>query len=290
VQRSLHNLKQLKNGSVIRPIFLASLIALASTGVNARGYDGYADKDFEVRQIPVPYDVSVAWDNAKVFYPGQSIFSQSFGSSSVNDIPLTSEHPVIIFLHGSGGFGNDDLAWGKFLSKNGYVVIFPMSYSIPGRFRTTPTKKELEQNGYNRSVKKLKVPTVKLRKAEAAFALKEIRKYPWVDLGAVFLMGHSEGGGAAARFGMPGLAGVITSGYKCIGRVPVAVNNDVPMLALNHQTDKWFTREGNPNCTDRAEFNDQVWSKEVVLPGEGHDTHYSDTTKNAVIDFIEGFR
>ena len=282
-------LKSSKNIFFIQQILFVTLIAFISNNVDARGNPnkkGYANPDFNIRLPNIPYDVSYSWNNAKIYYPGMGIFSDP----KIDEIKLDRKHPVVVFLHGSGGFGNDDRNWGSFLADNGYVVIFPDSYSIPNRFRTSGTRAELKSNSFDRKVRSLKISTILLRITEAKYALREIRKFPWVDIGAVFVMGHSEGGGAAGRFGMPGLAGVITSGYKCVGKKPVRVNKNVPLLALNHETDFWFTKEGNPHCSRLKKFNNRVWSKEVVLPGEGHDTDYSPKTRQAVLDFLEKFR
>jgi len=283
--------RRLKSKALVGLLALA--ITVSASFAEARGNPnerGYANPNFNVRLLDIPYDVSYSWNNAKIYYPGQNWFNRSFTNSTIDDIKLNGKYPVVVFLHGSGGFGDDDRHWGSFLADNGYVAVFPDSYAIPDRFRTSATRDQLQSNGGERTVRRLKVKTTTLRIAEAKYALNELRKQPWVDTGAVFVMGHSEGGGAAGRFGMRGLAGVITSGYKCVGPNPVRVNDDVPLLALNHETDFWFTKEGNPHCSRLDEFNDQVWSKEVVLPGEGHDTDYSPTARQAVLDFLEKFR
>jgi dienelactone hydrolase len=276
-------------------ILVAAALALSTSMAVARGNPdeiGYANPNFNIKIREIPYDVSYSWKNAKIFYPGQNWFNKSFTNPSIDDIKLNGKYPVVVFLHGSSGFGDDDQYWGSFLAENGFVVVAPDSYAIPSRFRSTSRieREKLIASGNEDQIKNLKINPIKLRKIEAKYALAQLKKLPWVDTGAVFLMGHSQGGGAAGRFGMRGLAGVITSGYQCVGRVKVRVHNSVPLLALNHERDVWYANEGNPHCSHLEEFKDRVWSKEVVLPGDGHNTDYSPTARQAVLDFLNQFK
>lgn len=264
---------------------IASTLTI-SAPADARGVNGVANPyGNPIKQLDTgPYDVSYAYNEAKVFVPG------AWFTKSIDDVSLNGKYPVVVYLHGSGGIYEHSHNWANFLSKNGYVVVMLDSFAIPGRERNTPNSSQLAGNNYNRSLGKLKISGIRLRKGETHYALEKLRSLPWVDTGAIFLMGHSEGGGSAARVAVKGLAGVIWSGYKCVGRSPIQVREDIPVLALNHETDVWFTKEGHPHCSRLPEFTDRVWHKEVVLPGEGHRTAEEERARDAVLSFLNQFK
>jgi dienelactone hydrolase len=222
-------------------------------------------------------NVARSWDAATVLVPGQ-LFATSPHRVTV-DKPL----PVVIFMHGCTGItGNHDLRWGHYLKGLGFITVLPDSMARPGRrSNCDPRAKRL---GFFPQAHAM-------RQEEIRYAVEQIRKSSWADAGNVFLMGHSEGGSAAARNRLGGFRGVIISAWSCThARNPgfdgIFAPPDTPVLTLEWSHDPW--RVGTPaegSCANR--FGKRKNARQVLFSGGEHDTYHQSEAREAVAQFLK---
>ena len=145
-------------------------------------------------------NVSRSWNEATVLVPGRFFATSPHRVRVAVDKPL----PVVIYMHGCTGITADhDLRWGQFIKALGFIVVLPDSMKRPGR----------RQNCDPKAKRGGAFPQVfAMRQEEIRYAVEQLKSSPWADSKNVFLMGHSEGGNAAAQSKLGGLRGVIISG------------------------------------------------------------------------------
>ncbi len=151
---------------------------------------------------PAPgMDVDTTWDKAVVFVPG------SVGKTTPDKVAVNNPLPVVIYLHGCTGINpRHDEGWGDFIRGLGYVAVLPDSMARPGRRSNCDAK--TKSGGYF-------LQANEMRLEEIGYALEQVKKSAWADTNNVYLMGHSEGGTAAARTKLAGFRGIIISGWTC---------------------------------------------------------------------------
>lgn len=241
------------------------LVSLFLTVLSFTSYSEPAREKW-IREMVSEYDVSPSLEKAVILSP-KNILYISFDEFSKQD-PVN----VVILMHGCGGIASEELAWAKFLKDNGYYVVLPNSYAIAGRHKNCdPSKFVTNLN---------KLPAVPLRVVESLHAISEIKKLNSVK--HVFLMGHSEGGGAITLLPMKMVSGVISSGSFC-NRI-IDVDKSVPLLTINHQTDPYFPTRYS--CKEKTSYR-ATSTTEVLLSGNGHDTSYHTTARQSVLEFLK---
>lgn len=195
--------------------------------------------------------------------------------------------PVVLFLHGCAGLNlGDTSVWARVLSAQGYAVVAPDSFARPGRRQNCdPTS---SSGGAASEVHDFRLE-------EVGYALARLRELPWVDQRRIFLMGHSEGGIAAARWDKPGFRGVIISGWTCTSTLPewrslhgLWTPKGTPVLSIVHDDDPWFRRSHKGNCSTWIDSRPQ--SRSVTLPGTGHATSANPEAVQGVTDFLDRLR
>ncbi len=130
-----------------------------------------------------------------------------------------------------------------------------------------------------------------MRQEEIQFAVEQLKKSPWADSKNIFLMGHSEGGVAAARTRLGGFRGIIISAWHC-----TSANNpdfdgifaplDTPVLTLEWVRDTWYAgtpRDGS--CANK--FGERKKARQVMLNGSGHNTSWEREARDAVAQFLK---
>lgn len=140
--------------------------------------------------------------------------------------------PAVIFLHGCAGWNGRQARTMNLIKENGYVTFSPDSFARPGR---------------KSKCGKVRRYTLNLRLEEIRYAVKQIRKLPWVDQGRLVLAGFSEGGLAAARYAGNDFRAILILGWGCGSRT-INAPNSVPVLNLVGKDDK-ETRHGNVLCS-----------------------------------------
>lgn len=217
----------------------------------------------------IDLDPSYSWKSAQVHVPGAWL------QKTVDNVQVDKPKPVIVYLHGCAGIKNQAEQWYLFLKSLGFIVVIPDSYALPGR----PMNCDPSTYSYRE-----KIDAKVLRPLEAEYALSQIKKMPWADKNNIFLMGHSEGGVGASRVKADGFKGIIVSGYWC--RWGIWSNDDVPILAIEYETDPWYKNFSWMHCEDN-------WSPrrkdatQVILSGDGHSTDGNSVAEKEVKKFLE---
>jgi hypothetical protein len=138
--------------------------------------------------------------------------------------------PAVIFLHGCMGWSNRQARVMNLFKENGYVTFSPDSFARPGR--------------KSKCGKRSRVTGLRLE--EIRYAVKQIRKLPWVDQDRLVLAGSSEGGMAAARYTGNDFRAIVILAWGC-GRGTINAPKSVPVLNLVGKDDK-ETPYGNVLC------------------------------------------
>jgi hypothetical protein len=219
--------------------------------------------------------VEKSWEKGVAFIPNQ-LFSKSPTNITVEKI-----FPVVIFMHGCTGIGQEERAWANLISKSGVIVILPDSLARPGRVSNcNPTTHKST----------LAFPNAdKFRQEEISYALSIVYASLWADKNNIFLMGFSEGGRASALSNHNGFKGKIITGWTCTHIYSdwhgIGGSKSMPVLAIAHLNDPW--RGGVMNqarCIDQSEgFTNFT---QVDLEGFGHATSSNIKARESVKDFL----
>jgi dienelactone hydrolase len=183
--------------------------------------------------------------------------------------------PSVLFVHGCGGFGNSGRVIARLLATAGYAVFAPDSFARPGRPETCDSRSR-------RSI----VPGAVLdrvyamRAAEIGYGRARLAEIPWVDRDNLFLVGHSQGGTAAAAHPGGGFKARVIGGSACkrgYGAAPGA-----PALAVTSRHDPWLKRDGS-RC-DRYAVGSAL--EVVELSGDAHVAAEVPEGRRAILAFL----
>ncbi len=200
-------------------------------------------------------DTAATWANAVRFNP-----------------PKTENPPVVIFLHGCGGFTNDNYVWGQVLRRAGFLIVMPNSFA---RFDRTPNCDWRTYTGGSSGQVSL------FRREEIRYALEQVKAMQ-PPPPKIFLMGHSEGGIAAGAWFGAGFDGYVLSGTTCrVSNLPY----DAPALIVRYETDPWFRHQTWVDCEERAAGRPNTRLHRV--PGHGHDAAKDPRVQKEVVEFLK---
>jgi|LakMenEpi03Aug12_release.lakeMendotaPanAssembly.Ray.scaffolds.fasta_scaffold283910_3 dienelactone hydrolase len=231
----------------------------------------FAQSQYDVerqRELVKSFDISESWKAVKVFVPDES------NSISIDKLINKNPKNVVIYLHGCGGIGADELNWAKYLKDNGYFVALPDSLAIPNRKRNCEPGSS-KRNAHN-------VPVGPLRVLEARYAFDQISKIASVE--NIFLMGHSEGGAVILMTPLMKFSAVVSIGSFCSGP-KVNVSKEVPLLLINYEFDPWFKDIVNL-CQDKTSHRNEN-TKLIILSGLGHEASTNQEARNSVLEFLK---
>lgn len=245
----------------MKNIFI-NFLAFASIASNS-----FAQDFSQMIEVSRKFDISESYKAAKLYIPNQT------NISSIEKFEEAKPKHVVVYLHGCGGIGSDEQAWGRFLSKNNFVVLMPDSLAIKGRRRNCEVGSST-RNAHN-------VPVGPLRILEARHALEQISQIKSVE--KIFLMGHSEGGATILMAPFGKFNGVISIGSFCSGP-NVNISKNVPLLLINHESDPWFKDITN-QCLQKTAHRSEN-TKELVILGAGHEASGNNEARKAVLDFL----
>lgn len=222
-------------------------------------------------------NVAITWEKAEVFIPGRVV------KTTPDKVAVIKPLPVVIYLHGATGIDPDhDVRWGSFIKDLGYIAVLPDSMARPGR----------KPNYDSRTRRGGVFPAANaMRIEETRYVLEQIKKSTWADANNVFLMGHSEGGQAAARNRLPGFRGIIISGWTCTDSARPGFDGifaplETPILTLEWDHDAF--REGTPqqgSCANK--FGERKKAHQVLLAGTQHGTYSQREARDAVAQFLK---
>lgn len=176
--------------------------------------------------------------------------------------------PAAVFLHGCAGLPGNTV-FVEYLARQGIAVFAPNSFGRSGRRAACYAQKG--------------TPVYEYRAEEIAYALARVREISWVDGSRIILVGHSEGGEAAARWSEKGFKALVISGADCSHSGPAGsplVPTDVPVLAIIGANDRpeW------PGC--------KLWgrdapSKSVIIPNAGHAVYKTPEGQREITAFLK---
>lgn len=222
-------------------------------------------------------NVAITWEKAEVFVPG-SLFK-----TTPNKVTVTKPLSVVIYLHGCTGIdSNHDERWAYFIKGLGYIVVLPDSMARPGRKPNCDPK--IKRGGAFPQANAMRIE-------ETRYALEQVKKSAWADAKNVFLMGHSEGGQAAARNRLPDFRGIIISGWTCTDSARPGFDGifaplETPILTIEWDHDAW--REGKPqqgSCANK--FGERKKARQVLFSGTQHGTYSQREARDAVAQFLK---
>ena len=240
----------------VRLRFQTTFILLLLFGAGCAALNGSSDAD-----------IASTWIKARVYLPQVPSYVKPA------DVSVAGKLPTVVYLHGCTGFSPGDARWARTLTSAGYGVVLPDSFARSYRLSNCDPKTHfagafLAAGG--------------MRQEEIEHALKMLMAAPWADQENLFLMGHSEGGGAVARWPNGGFKAHIISGNRCKRGLPAPASIGVLVISFLH--DPW---DGNYHRTCAIWFGGRESTSELLLPGAGHDTSQSPQAQHAVLDFLQ---
>ncbi len=211
-------------------------------------------------------DIASTWTQARIYLPRVPSYLRP------DAVSVAQKLPTVLLVHGCTGLTAGIARWARTLTAAGYTVVTPDSFARSYRWSNCDPKTHLT-GGF---------PTAgMIRQEEIDYALKMLRTAPWADERNLFLMGHSEGGGAVASWQGGGFKGQIISGHRC--RQGLSAPTTVPVIVIGFVHDPW---DGNYRMTCARRFGNRTNASELLLPGSGHDTSQSREAQRAVLEFL----
>jgi len=219
-------------------------------------------------------DVKKSWDSAKVYVPG------SDSETTPEKVKVEKSLPVVIYIHGCSGLTGESFSWGDYLKELGYIAVLPDSMARRSELNCDPRTKK--SGAFPKAHA--------MRLEEIRYAFDQVKKSPWADTKNVYLMGHSEGGVAAARTKLEDFSGIIISGWRCTntknpGFDGIFAPLDTPILTLEWNRDDWSTDSTKGSCADK--FGERKKARQVLFPGNGHNVFEQGKAREAVAQFLK---
>lgn len=214
-----------------------------------------------------PTEKRRAWDAAIVHVPGKNRNSIETSVTELQEgkFRFKRKLPAIVYMHGCSGFWPGTHMRTKFLAENGFVVVAPASLAR----RKYP--RSCEVDSYTAGMYR---HTLKMRQADAGYAIEQVRKLPFVDSDRIVLMGLSQGGITAATFKPQNerqkVRARIIEGWTCHDNWPeyhgLSASASEPVLALVGTKDPWFQENSQGDC--RPFLNPNNGSASIVYSDE----------------------
>ena len=235
-----------------------------------------------------PAAVERTWERAYFYFPAADnplhtgVLGGRRGLASIDraltDLAKGPPRPVVVYLHGCGGFGNSGKVNAGMLAEAGFVVVAPDSFARPHRVRTCDGRKHV---GIGPKGIYAHVIAWRLEELERAInGLKE--EFTWVDWNHVFLFGHSQGSQAAASYPGDVFKGRVMSGTRCARGYHGP--KDEPALAVFSTHDPW--RHGRPvKCLD---YVGKTGMQVLELPGNAHVVAKVPAGRARILAFLKG--
>jgi dienelactone hydrolase len=211
-------------------------------------------------------EIAITWTQARIYLPRVPSYVRPA------DVSVKQKLPTVVLLHGCTGLTPGITRWARTLTSASYAVVTPDSFARSYRLSNCDPKTYLTGA----------FPAAgPMRQEEIDYALKMLRAAPWAEQPNLFLMGHSEGGGAVAIWRDGGFKAQIISGSRC--RQGLLAPPKIPVMVIGFVHDPW---DGKYRLTCANKFGGRESATELLLPGSGHDTSQSREAQRAVLDFL----
>ena len=190
--------------------------------------------------------------------------------------------PLVIYMHGCDAkvaklrYGEIDL-----YVDNDYAVLAPDSFAR--KYKPKSCESRTYTRGLHRGV-------IRFRLAEARNAHETVKTLPWVDQRNIFMVGFSQGGITAAKYGRGGLAGRIILGWICHSGWPeyegISGPREEPILAVVAARDPWFKYNSTlGHCGDYMFLRPN--SESIVVDTSSHRVQGSRKIQEKILQFLE---
>ena len=217
------------------------------------------------------------WQETTVDIMGRR--STSVEELSPEQSPTDATVPAVIYLHGCGGRGNTATSHVRFFKLQGYAVFSPDHYVRPD------AKTECD---YNTARVWATKSTREKRIEEAEIVRQRLRSLSWVDQYRVYLVGHSQGGWAAAHYRKAGdFTGIIAIATAC----GEGIEHHTPLLTIAAKRDEFAIKNNAITCAEHYGRK----ATHLVVEGGDHnfimDTSYlaepEKQARDSILSFLE---
>ena len=194
---------------------------------------------------------------------------------------IRKKRPTVVFVHGCTGLGRGNLRYMRLLAEAGYAVIAPDSFARRYRPETCdPSRRRGIEGAPHRRVSQMRQEEIH----HAAYRLRRIR---WVDAKNLFLMGHSQGGTAAAAYEGDEFGAHVISGSVC--RRGVRMPSGTPALALYSRDDPWRRERPADSCLRKAKARGANMEFHL-FEGRAHNLSRNKRARRLILDFLDRHR
>ncbi len=192
-----------------------------------------------------------------------------------------SKMPLVIYMHGCDGWVAGSVGSEvQFIAAAGFAVLAPDSFARQNKQKHCDA--DSKRGGIFRSA-------LRYRLAEARHAHEAALTMPWVDQRNIFIIGFSEGGLTAAKYGHGGLAGRVVLGWTCNAGwseyVGISGPLDEPILAIVADEDPWFQEEYDKGHCGEF-FVGRSNADSFVIDHRGHYVHGLPDVRKKVLAFL----
>ena len=232
-------------------------------------------------------EVERTWEQARLAFPEQGrVVTGALGASLPQAAKTLAGRklPVVVYLHGCSGLDSISSATAAFLAGAGYLVVSPDSFARLSKPASCDVA--THASGLHRGV-------LAWRQAEAANAVAEVRRLPFVDPRRVYLYGFSEGAIAAATT-VVAVRARIVEGWTCHAGWPeyagIRFPASQPALTLTSRDDPWFQADyARGDCSDvlrgRPGSRSIVFAPPDPLSGQ-HWVSSRQDVQTTILDFL----
>ena len=229
-------------------------------------------------------ETRITWERAYVLLPVASdrLVGGRMDGALVREelaaLPPGRKLPAVLYLHGCSGMAPGNFDYMHLLAEAGFAVIAPDSFARPGRPKTCDPR-------LHRGIPGAPFARVaEMRQEEIRYAQERIRGLAWVDQRNVFLMGHSQGGGAVAGYPNGGFNGVIVSGSTC--QYGLNAPEGTPVLAVYSENDPWRRNRSPRGCGEWG----TVYQRPVefhLFEGDAHNLAGNPRARELILAFLK---